>query len=392
MLMNFISYFPLRYVDSGSLVDPIVININAAAEPFLDLHEDIIPTGFQDWLEFGAPNGAPGKVRSGRSTRLSTKQHELVAWLISMHFIAAIELAGAHILKLEDDDTSTDNGSSVNWLEEEVTKRKSSIIPRPQAENVDFDSTLMFGRPLDEKLGTNSTEWQMDEIHCGTTFEPIVSGNLEEMVVAGSSSEDLDLLYPRGPMLYNRNWVMDLGFEAKQTAFSFQKYDFDYRFKRKAYYGVRPSGNLTMFIPFIESQGKKKWGLNKFHNKGKPYETLTSLILCEVNEHVGEKQCNMVNSMSYLLGGINVKARYIESNGVSYQGKKTCVKLDVPQDAKWTTRARMEKEVNHISLRDKSKIDTTGGLSLQVSVSDELIFWRNGPCSISHVLWEQRRT
>ena len=96
--------------------------------------------------------------------------------------------------------------------------------------------------------------------------------------------------------------------------------------------------------------------------------------------------------MSYLLGGINVTARYIESNGVSYQGKKTCVIMDVPPDAKWTTRAKIEKEVNKKSLRDKSKLNNNDGLSLQISVSNELVFWKTGPCSISHVVWEQRRT
>lgn len=37
----------VRYVDYGALIDPIIVNVNAAAEPFLDLHEDVIPNGFQ---------------------------------------------------------------------------------------------------------------------------------------------------------------------------------------------------------------------------------------------------------------------------------------------------------------------------------------------------------
>ena len=365
-------------------MNPIVINIDAAAEPFLPLHEDIIPEGFKDWLEFGAPPGAPGKVRSGRTTRLSVKQHELVAWLISMHFITAIELGAAHIM-------GVDNGTDGDWFknDEKESKQKVALLPKPQAEIVDLNSPLMFGRPTDEEAGFNSTEWKMDDMYCRTTFEPIVSGNLEELVVSGTSSEDLDLLFPRGPLLYNKDWVMDLGFEAKQHAFSYIKYDFKYQYKKKAYYGTRPSGNMTMFVPFIEKEGGSRFGLNSFHKRKKPSEVFGSLVLCEVNEHVGEKQCNMVDSMGYNLGGTNVKAQYIESNGVSYQGKKICVRMDVPASAKWTTRAKLEKKMLDKGLRQKSNSNEYG-LSLEISVTDKFIFWKNGPCSLSHVLWEQK--
>ena len=36
------------------MIDPIVINIDAAAEPFLELHDEIVPLGFKDWLELAA--------------------------------------------------------------------------------------------------------------------------------------------------------------------------------------------------------------------------------------------------------------------------------------------------------------------------------------------------
>lgn len=312
------------------------------------------------------------------------KQHDLIAWLISMHLVTAIELGAAHLLGLE----KSDDG---DWLKRDIVSEQNSVIlPRPQAENVDFNSPLMFGRPIDEKLGINSTEWKMDDIHCGTTFEPILSGDMEELIVSGTSLEDLDLMLPRGPMQYNKNWVMDLGAEAKQTAFSFQKYNFDYRFQKKAYFGVKPSGNLTMFIPYKETS-RKKVGLNPFHKQMKPIDVITSLVLCEVNEYFGEKQCDMAESMAYRIGEIDVKAQYIESNGVSYQGRKNCVFLEIPPQAKWTTRSNLENGRSKKSLRDKVfKHNDENGLSLSVSVADELIFWKSGPCSLSHVVWEQR--
>ena len=379
-----------RYVDNGNLVGPVVININAAAEPFLDLHEDVIPKGFKDWLEFGAPEGSPGKVGSGRSVRLSIKQHELVGWLISMHFITAIELGAAHLLGL--DDVKSD------WLEVEPI-RNELILPKPLSDVQEEDLDLMYGEPMDDELGINSTQWMMDEIYCRTTFEPIISGSLEDMVISGSSSEDLDLLLPRGPLLYNKNWIMALGSEAKQAEYSIERYNFGYRYRKKAYYGVNPSGNLTLFIPFIQNEKKRRWRLsniNLFKRKKKPIDSISSLVICEVNEHVGEKQCNMLESIAYLVGGLNVKAHMIEANGVSYQGKKNCVRLEVPPEAKWTTRKHLENEIqssnadSSSSLR-KSAGDNEKGIPLQIWVKDKFVFWKDGPCSISHVIWQQKR-
>lgn len=374
------------------MIDPVVININAAAEPFLDLHEDVIPAGFKDWLEFGAPDGSPGKTRSALTVRLSVKQHELVAWLVSMHFITAIELGAARLLGV--DDTQSD------WLKREPTKN-NLILPKPQAAIQEGDVDLMFGKPADEESGINSTKWVMDEIYCRTTFDPIISGRLEDIVIAGSSSEDLDLLLPRGPMLYNKNWIMALGSEAKQTAYSLQKYKFDYRFQKKAYYGVSPSGNLTFFLPFVENQKKRRWGLKLFNRKKKPVDSINTVVVCEVNEHVGEKQCNMIESMSYMIGGIIAEPHGIGANGVAFQGKKNCIRLDIPAEVKWTTREKLVKEMESKadlnsspkSLRKGPNDDThnENGIPLQIWVKDKFVFWKHGPCSISHVIWEQRR-
>lgn len=367
------------------MIDPIIINIDAAAEPFLDVHEDVLPPGLQEWFEFGAPNGAPGKVRSGRATRLSVKQHQLVGWLIVMHFITAIELSATHIMGFDD-------STSIDWLKKELNT-KTVTLPKPQAKYAELESTLMFGRPKDENLGINSTEWEMDEIHCMTTFEPITTGGqLDELIISGSSSNDIDLLLPRGPLLYNKNWVMDLGIEAKQNANNFKRYNFDYRFTKKAYYGIKPSGSLTMFVPLREKEGGGGlFGLKSIHRTKDPSEVFGNLILCEVNDYIGEKQCNMENSMEYIVGGTNAKASYIKANGVSYQGKKICISLNVPTSAKWTTRKKLEKEMQDKGLRQKSRRKDEHGISLKISVKDELLFWKDGPCSISHILWEQKK-
>jgi len=377
------------YVDSNVMIDPIVINVEAAAEPFLDLHTEVMPAGFQDWLEFGAPDGAPGKTRTGRTTRLSVKQHQLTAWLISMHFITAIELGLSHIQGMEDDDTEENSTGGGDWLNESkqisINDNNQVVLPKPQSITDDIDP-LMFGKPMDGK----ELEWRLNNIHCMTTFEPILSGNLQDMVVSGTATEDIDLSLPRGPMLYNKNWVMDLGFEAKKTLFSFQKYDFDYRYQKKAYFGVQPSGNMTMFVPIIQKQGDSLVDVKK----SKPSDFFDYLIVCEVNdEYVGEKTCNMEQSLAFMIDESKVEAHYIESNGVSYQGKKICVKLNIPSSAKWTTRKKIEEtlgvETSKKGLFDrfrKSRDDY--GFSLQISVADKLLFWKDGPCSISHVLWE----
>ena len=82
-----------KYVDLGANGDPIVVNLEAAVYPFKDLDRSIFPAGFKDWLDFGAPDGAPGKTRTnisflGRQGQIyrCNSINQLIGNLLTMHF------------------------------------------------------------------------------------------------------------------------------------------------------------------------------------------------------------------------------------------------------------------------------------------------------------------
>ena len=390
-----------RYVDIDAIHDPVVIDISTAVKPFLGLADEIIPEGFKDWLEFGAPPGAPGKSR----LNLSLKQHQLIGWLLSMHFLGALELAVASMIGSKPlfEDSFALDGENLNLKSDS----DRYILTHPFSSNdINIDKSLgnmpsvLFGEPVGE-LSSNSSQWSMDPIYCRTSFDPIISGELKDIIISGKDAENIDLLLPRGPMHYNKNWVLDLGPESKQSASTLKQYDLGYQDGRKAYYGVQPSGKMKLFLPFertnLDTKAKNKSPPTKVYANA----YFKSVIVCEVTDYRGEDQCNLERDVSFVLGGVNATASYIIANGVTYRGKKACVSIDVPSDSLLTTKKEMEHErdeeikdsSNHRSLFSKTKFDSLDefGISLEIFVSAKEIFWKDGPCSVSHVIWVQNK-
>ena len=79
------------YVDLGAISDPIVLHSDPAVRPFLERREDFRPIGFQEWRKFGSPPGAPGQALH----HPAVKEHEMVGWMLAMHFLSALELVAA---------------------------------------------------------------------------------------------------------------------------------------------------------------------------------------------------------------------------------------------------------------------------------------------------------
>ena len=356
-----------KYVDLGAIRDPIVVNLEAAVYPFKDLDESILPAGFRDWLDFGAPDGAPGKTR----TNLSSQQHQLMGDLLTLHFLAAAALVERK--DLPNDIFKIGPTSKPNF--------KHYLLPPPQSSDLDYDSasknsTLMFGSPIPA-----DQNWYMNELHCKTSFDPVISGELQDIIVSGTDAEDIDLLFPKGPMLYNRNWILDYGPVAKTLANSLEQYNLGYQDRRKGYFGLTPSGKLSMFIPYEFGSYIKT--LKELVTK-KPNEVFKTVVICEVNER---SECKIEKDVSFVLGGIAVNGTAVQANGASYGGKNLCVSLSIPEDTEWVTRMKPNEKgglLRHTMTEEK-------GISLDITVSNNLLFWKNGPCSVSHVIWEQFR-
>jgi len=366
-----------KYVDVGAMIDPVVINMEAAFAPFKDLDESIVPLGFQDWIKFGGPDGAPGKTRSN----LSLQQHDLIGNMLAMYFLGAAELVMAQRLgTVPKDAFNIGPAAKPNY--------KHYLIPSPKAPDLESDAlskdnTMLFGSPVPA-----DQSWYMNDLHCRTSFDPVVSGGLDEIIVSGTDAEDIDLLLPKGRMLYNSNWVLDYDTVSKTLASGLEQYNLGYQDRRKGYFGVKPSGNLTMFLPLSSNDAATKQETQELLSK-KPNQVYKNVVVCEVNERA---ECKIGKDLAFVLGGSAVEATSILANGVSYNSRKICVALDIPDSVSWSFR-NTEKKDEDRNLRQKRSRSSSeeSGLLLQVSVSNSAIFWKDGPCSISHVVWEQFR-
>lgn len=56
----------------------------------------MLPRGFQNWLDFDTPLG----LHVGSRKYLTVKQHELIGWLLSMHFLEVLELVATYSLDI----------------------------------------------------------------------------------------------------------------------------------------------------------------------------------------------------------------------------------------------------------------------------------------------------
>jgi len=196
------------YVDAGVLNDPIVLSIEDAIESFLQLKDELLPKGFQDWREFGAPKGSPGQT----SHHPGVKQHELYGWLLTMHFVAALELVTFLVSNDKHDHFP------INTFGNESHRGDKIMLPAPIYANDVAPSklfSLFYG--YDTAPEKNQMTWKMNPVYCSTTYDPILSNSLQDIITSGTLGEDLDIMLPRGAQMYNKGWVLDLGENEKKA-------------------------------------------------------------------------------------------------------------------------------------------------------------------------------
>ena len=189
-----------RYVELGAIRDPVVLHSDPAAKPFLSRNEAFRPIGFQNWRKFGAPAGAPGQALH----HPAVKEHEMLGWLLAIHFLSALELVAASIDRTAD---PTLKFTCPPRAEEEKIYVTTDMLPPPVTVNVttmEAWSSIFFGVPQnttqqDATSGLNLT-WKMNPVYCRTSYDPIVdkSASLTSIVVAGSIGEDMDPMLPKG--------------------------------------------------------------------------------------------------------------------------------------------------------------------------------------------------
>lgn len=339
-----------QYVDKGFLKDPIVLSIEDTINTFLNVKVDYMPAGFRDWRKFGAPSGSSGQS----SHHPGVKEHELYGWLLTMHFVAVLELV-AYFISHE---------SETRDLLIDDQKLLPQLIHGRNISPSDVFS-LFYGQPVSDQ----SSSWKMNQIYCRTSFDPILKNDLRDIIVSGVTAEEVDIMLPKGAKMYNKGWVLDLGDDEKKAKKKLERYGhLGYIDSKKAFYGIKASGPLEMFLPCIDRDDIEIQSSSVFAT-----ECFKNIVVCEVNDkHSKGTECNLNNDLSFIVGGLTSQdVKPVNATGASYWGRNICIRVGTPSE----------------SLLSKS--NGLVGLSLAISVASTSVMIRSGSCSVSHVVWEQ---
>ena len=343
------------------LRDPVVLHPDPAVQPFLDRREEFRPVGFQDWRKFGAPYGAPGQA----SHHPAVKEHELIGWILAMHFLTALEyLVGTPNLQCP------------------VTP-PISTLPKPVSESITNNTMkydqLLFGYEHEQL----SQEWKMNPVSCRTTFQPILSGDLSEIVVSGTTAEDLDVLLPKSQMYYNQGWTLDMsvGEKAAKRKLSLYENSLGFVDSKEAYYGIYESPPIQLLLPYEGSVKQQK----ELQIDTAAKDWFESIVLCQVNEKRGETACNFGFDLGVRVGGANATMELMKDMGTLYLGKPVCAKIKIPENAKLTSHNVLAGAGSEAAIQTDQV-----GVLVEVAVTNPHINHVDQACSISHVVWETK--
>jgi hypothetical protein len=156
---------------------------------------------------------------------------------------------------------------------------------------------------------------------------------------------------------------MDLGEAEKKAKLKLERYGgLGYQDVKKSYYGIKASGALRLLLPHGSIKRELK-------DTDDALYWFKSLVVCEVNERRGGGECILEQDVQFVVGGIiATNVRYIDEEGVSYLGKKICVTVDIPLNA---------------------RVTPSGSLTVDISVLSNKVTLKTGACSVSHVVWEE---
>jgi hypothetical protein len=359
------------------LKDPVVIHTDKAVKPFLDREEAHRPKGFQEWRKFGAPQGAPGQALH----HPAVKEHELIGWILAMHFVTALQ-----VLVAKPD------------LECPVPEQELRLPPPVSGKLI--NATLEYTSVL---FGESHTEevWSMNPVHCRTTFKPILTGDLKSIVYSGTTGEDIDIMLPKSQMFYNKAWTLDLSESEKSAQRKLNTFDHGLGFldRKEAYYGIYTSGRIKLLVPYeaAATAAHPKVG-------DAAGEWFQSLIICQVNEKRDAGVCNGAEDLGYAVGDVNAtNVIMLGDSGTLFLGKKICAAIPIPKDATFTSRRLLEeqqrREEEHklgenqiVAIpENESPLADEIALLVEVFVTNQHIVHLNQACSVSHVIWEQRK-
>lgn len=362
------------YYKNSVLTDSIAVGRGEVVKKLLEKDEKDRPVGLQNWDKWGAPPGSPGQSK----WHPKYMEHELIGWMIAMHFIDAVEAALVMLESVEKDSSIASLGikdedhERLVLLPEPVTGIPKGI---PEA----AITHILHGTKVKDntKSKDDALLWHMDPVSCRSNFLPNIDGHMSEIIVSGKAEETGDDLTEKTDEQYQSGWVIDVGKVERETKLKVAKVGTNglgYIDMKLALYGIPESGTLKLSLPY---EGSVHGHEHDLESDMKASHWFEALVFCEVNEKRGAKECNTEEDLTFIVGGVKSSSVTKITSVASYLKKNICVNVEIPKDA------IVSKDTGLLH----PKHDTVE-LSVEISVTGEHVTRKDGACSISHVVWQ----
>ena len=366
-------------------------NVESMASDFRSLSElhDDMPPGF-DELEtsFGtgrkpAEHHELDHLPNQRPMLLTTKQHDLIAWLFFWPFLSAFQHKEKSSSQQSTNHETPPNTELPSTVELQDTETSSLILG--QSFVASCFSTYDFA----------ARDAHLEDIPSGDVNLP---ANLPSLIASHTIGSKEEILKPKFGS-EEKGWIFDMDEASKRDKKTMQHDVMQHQHEsneepsfygmvdwKQAYFGVYQSGILKMTIP-LGTNGKpqkKPFALRRGQKPPAKIQTLVSLILCQSDAPMNDKveECSWRKDVEIRINGDIMKSKPLDpSYGVVVS----------------TRGAQHQGHVQPLCRRVSLGNSTAGSrsLELEVEVTNPRIIWHrkhSTPCSLSHVLLEAMQT
>jgi hypothetical protein len=328
-------------------VDALIVNDRDAVQPILNSGAP----GLDQYQRFGTDS----KVRLLQL--LSVQNHEVIAWLIAMHFLAAMEMAETKdLVGIKVASRPTQLPDPMGLFSVRSTPYSSLFL--------EHSSRLRCYTSFD------LTERTADM----TLMRVLVAPTLSTLVASATVGSDVDLLLPK--IADGSGWVLDLDTVAKRKK-QLTKHNEFYGFPdwKAAYCGVAQSGLLRLILPLDDNQLNAVAPLDDSTLVGR---VLTMLVLCSPKAPELNGRCSLSRDTNVTVSGFKTDLIPLSSKLVDGTDRPSCFQVIIPKQA-----------VVDVLRTEKDNTLKHYGISVEIRVTDHKITQKKGACSISHVIYTQ---
>ena len=172
---------------------------------------------------------------------------------------------------------------------------------------------------------------------CMTSFDP--ADNL--VPSSGAVTQDVHIEHPKGMVFYTAGWVLDMENSERKEKLRSQHHGF--KDAQASFHGIAASGTLTFDFEV---------------------DFFSNMIVCESQALMEPEGCRLDEDVEFTINNQPVKSvQRIATDDISYRGKQHCVLVEFESGE-------------------------SGEVQLGMTVTNNKVTIKGGPCSISHIIWQ----